>query len=81
MKQHEKKTFRDPTPVPDETICKKGQGEKTCSFLGVEPLAHGARLVCLKGSGFESNILKRRSEGSMCAKGDNCSGPPSFAVV
>ena len=67
----------DPSPLPDgheEGVCKKGQGAETCSFLG---FGRGG-FKCLKGSSFESAIQERRREGSMAAKGDNCSGPPDF---
>jgi hypothetical protein len=68
---------RDPTPVLDETVCKKGRGEMTCSFLGVSSTTY----VCLKGSSMESNIRTRIQEGTMRAKGDNCSGPPKFTAT
>lgn len=66
----------DPKPLPEgyqDAVCKFGQGSATCSFL-----AWGDGLVCLKGSSLETAINRRRQEGSMVAKGDNCSGPPDF---
>ncbi len=72
-----KKPNSDPSPLPagyDATVCKFGKGQETCSFLGMS----GNGLRCLKGSPLESNIIQRRREDSMGAKGDNCSGPPDF---
>ncbi len=67
----------NPSPLPvghDASVCKFGKGQETCSFLGIS----GDGLRCLKGSSFESAIKQRLQEGSMSAKGDNCSGPPDF---
>lgn len=59
----------------DKNVCKFGQGPTTCAFL-VMPGGEG--LKCAKQSEFEGMIRKRLSEGSISAKGDNCSGPPDF---
>jgi hypothetical protein len=67
------------SPLPsnyEDTVCKRGKGEETCSFLGMT----GKGFHCLKNSSWEKEIKQRRSEGSMNAKGDNCSGPPNFTV-
>jgi hypothetical protein len=57
-----------------QNVCRIGQGERTCSFL-----ANGANgWECLKGTSLEAHILSRRAK--MVAKGDNCSGPPHFAM-
>ncbi|OGM89724.1 hypothetical protein A2108_01245 [Candidatus Wolfebacteria bacterium GWA1_42_9] len=69
-----------PVPIPDgyeEAVCRQGEGEATCSFLARD--ANGPK--CLKGSSMEPNIIGRRLQGSMNAKGDNCSGPPHFTVT
>ncbi len=58
-----------------QTLCKRGKGSETCSFLALEG---GAGFVCAKGSDIESIIRRRREEKSMRALGDNCSGPPNF---
>lgn len=65
-----------PVPVPEgyeDKVCKKGQKDLMCSYLGMMP-----KFMCLKGSNVEEIINERRREGSMGAKGDNCSGPPDF---
>jgi hypothetical protein len=74
-------TARDPVPVPnghETSVCKKGQGELTCSFLGLSSRDGHLVYECLKGSSLESAIRGRLREGSMKSKGDNCSGPPDF---
>ncbi|MDP1719223.1 MAG: hypothetical protein Q8L24_02240 [bacterium] len=35
---------------------------------------------CAKNTPIEGIIWQKRIEGSMVAKGDNCSGPPDFKV-
>jgi hypothetical protein len=68
----------DPVDIPsgyEKTVCQPGKGKLTCSFLGMAPA-----FQCLKGTAFEAELQRRRQEGSMCAKGDNCSGPPDFTV-
>ena len=57
-----------------KNVCKIGQGEATCSFL-----AFGADgWSCLKGTALEGAIRERRANGTINAKGDNCSGQPHF---
>lgn len=66
------------TPVDNtraETLCKFGKGAETCSFLSMTVVVG---FTCEKGSGIEDIIRSRRAEGTMKAKGDNCSGPPNF---
>lgn len=66
-----------PKALPKEkvdTLCLPGMGELTCSFLALGPNG----LMCAKGTIIENRIVFRRNEGSMRAKGDNCSGPPDF---
>lgn len=58
-----------------ETLCKLKQGELTCAFI----TAGGDGFSCGKGTFAEPHIRKRIAEGTMAAKGDNCSGPPEFA--
>lgn len=68
---------KEPHVLPSghlETVCKFRQGEATCSFLVIG----GDGSKCGKDSSFEKMIRQRRSEGTMGAKGDNCSGPPNF---
>ena len=72
-----KPSFHDPVALPvgyEAAVCKIGQGEATCSFLGIT----GKGTRCLKGSSFDSQIRERRTKGTMRSKGDNCSGPPDF---
>lgn len=57
-----------------DTICRVGKGAATCSFL----LFGGNEFECAKGSTFEPPIRERLREGSMNARGDNCSGSPDF---
>lgn len=54
--------------------CKLGMGAECCSFLG----AGTKGLECLKRPPFKKIIVERRKAGTMNAKGNNCSGPPSF---
>jgi len=77
------KAFDKPSesPLPpnyEDTVCKPGKGEKACSFLGM--LGGKREFSCLKNSYSDKEIRRRRDEGSMSAKGDNCSGPPDFTV-
>jgi hypothetical protein len=68
----------DPEPVDNarsQNVCKRGQGAVTCAFLGMHP-----GFVCLKHTPFEGMLRQRLAEGTMTAKGDNCSGPPLFKV-
>ncbi len=55
-----------------EDVCKMGQGEETCSFLG---MGQGG-FRCLKGTELQAIIEARRAAGVMGAKGDNCQGDP-----
>jgi hypothetical protein len=57
-----------------DSVCLKGKGEKTCSFL----MFGGSGWECSKGGDMEQFIRSRRDDKSMKAMGDNCSGPPSF---
>lgn len=66
-----------PVSIPSgyqDAVCKRGKGETTCGFLGFG----GNGFLCLKGSSAETNIRANLRDGSMRAKGDNCSGPPDF---
>jgi hypothetical protein len=66
-----------PVSIPkgyQDAVCKKGKGKITCSFLG---FGEGG-FICLKGSSMETVIRGKLRDGSMRAKGDNCSGPPQF---
>ena len=68
--------MNNPTPISKKhvtDVCKLGQGPKTCAFLGI---SEGP--TCLKDSELEDLIRTRLENGSMAAKGDNCSGPPDF---
>lgn len=65
--------------IPDDRlkgVCKSGQGEATCSFIGC-----GGEYICLKGTEMEGTIKRRRAERTMRALGDNCSGPPDFIPI
>lgn len=69
--------------VPREyetTVCKRGQGAITCCFLAVGPVGPVGEVgyACLKKSSLEANIRVKLRNGTMLAKGDNCSGPPDF---
>lgn len=57
-----------------KNVCKHGGGAFTCSYLA----SGGQGFECLKGTGFQNIIERRRAEKSMIAMGDNCSGPPKF---
>ncbi len=59
-----------------EKVCGLGKGSKTCSFLVMG--ADG--FECAKKTAIETVIRQRLEAGTMNAKGDNCSGPPHFAV-
>jgi hypothetical protein len=73
----------EPTKLPKkqvDEVCKKGlahPGSKGCSFLALG----NDGLVCLKGSHLEAGVRRRRKEGLMTSKGDNCSGPPKFETT
>lgn len=58
-------------------VCKIGKGSGCCAFLVMD----GGVFECGKGGGAEPCIRRRLAEGSINAKGDNCSGPPDFAPV
>lgn len=51
-------------------VCKLGQGENACSFL----MPYLDIFECAKGTVAERLINKRREEGRIKAKGDNCEG-------
>ncbi|MEK7640376.1 MAG: hypothetical protein AAB389_00040 [Patescibacteria group bacterium] len=59
-----------------EKVCGLGKGEKTCSFLTMS--AYG--FECAKKTAIEKIIKERREAGTMNAQGNNCSGPPNFAM-
>ncbi len=61
-----------------QKVCKIGQGEATCSFLAFDPREGG--MSCMKETSLEASIWLKRANGTMKAKGDNCSGPPNFEV-
>ncbi len=56
------------------TVCKSGQGAATCCFI----IFGDAGYQCAKDSCYEKNIRDRLAAGTMEARGDNCSGAPSF---
>lgn len=58
------------------TVCKLGEGKKTCSFL----MLSGKGFECAKKTAFEKILQERRVAGTMTAQGDNCEGPPGFTV-
>lgn len=61
-----------------KAVCRPGCGQESCSYLTM----HNG-WTCAKGEGFEGiRVLleRRRTENSIRAMGDNCSGPPAFAV-
>jgi len=53
-----------------KSVCKLGEGEACCSFL----MMGGGGFECAKGTPFEKPIRDRLAEGTMNAKGDNCTG-------
>lgn len=58
-------------------VCRLGGGEATCAFLGIG--SDGA--LCIKTEpNIAAEIRSRLAEGSMTAKGDNCSGPPDYRI-
>lgn len=68
---------KEPATPPEghvRSVCKPGHGHETCSFM----IAGAGGLKCGKGSAFENAIRQRLVEGTMNAKGDNCSGHPDF---
>lgn len=50
-------------------VCKLGQGNKTCRFLG-----NDGNWACLKLTGLRQAIDLRAESGMMRARGDNCEG-------
>jgi hypothetical protein len=63
--------------VTDEqakNLCKMGQGDTCCAFL----VAGRNGFACAKGTDMAGHIHYRLAEGTMNAKGNNCSGPPHF---
>ena len=58
------------TPDHAKEMCKVGQGEECCAFL----LMGADGFECAKGTFAEDVINLRLAEGTMNAKGDNCSG-------
>lgn len=70
---------RDPEPVGEErvrSVCMFGDREATCAFLLMSP-----RFSCAKASPFEDVLRRKLEVGLMTARGDNCSGPPSFKIT
>lgn len=71
-----------PHPLPNEghakKVCKSGQSAATCAFLSAGGGSGEVSFKCAKDSMIEVNIRQRLAEGTMGAKGDNCSGPPDF---
>lgn len=67
------------TPLSDEQlnlVCKIGQGDNCCSYIACLP---PFEFVCAKQMpDIFLAIERRRAEGTMSAKGDNCSGPPNY---
>ena len=58
--------------------CAPSSGPATCSFL----LMGADGWHCAKEeAGLRAQIEQRRAAGTMKAKGDNCSGPPTFTVI
>ncbi len=53
-----------------DSVCLPGKGETTCAFLMMTP----GGMECAKGTGVETTIRQRLAEGTMAAKGDNCTG-------
>jgi hypothetical protein len=69
--------YGDQIPIPighEKNMCLIGSGSTTCSFVGFAE----NKWNCLKGSSLESTIREKIRDGSITAKGDNCSGPPDF---
>lgn len=76
MREAAPKVNSSPALIPADhlkTCCQPKVAGKTCAFL-----TFGQAFSCAKGSGFESLIRQRLSEGTMGATSDNCSGPPDF---
>lgn len=71
-----------PAVIPDgyeTSVCALGAGEATCAFL-----TFGGDLPewrCAKSSEIEPLIRARLAEGTMAARGDNCSGPPDYRPI
>lgn len=55
-------------------LCKIGSGPATCAYLMYGPNG----FQCSKGTDMQRAIEERLTAGQMTAKGDNCSGPPTF---
>ena len=51
-------------------ICKKGQGSKTCKYLGCSSIG----MICFKNTRLKSVIDDLSSKGDTVAQGDNCEG-------
>lgn len=73
--------MREITALSEEhtrLICKKGMGGNCCSYLAMTVPNTWA---CAKELPDIYPIIdRRRAEGTMVAKGNNCSGPPDFKV-
>jgi len=54
-------------------VCKLGQGEKVCRYLGFGQ----GHWQCLLGTPYQKVIDERVLQGEMKAKGINCAGPRS----
>lgn len=78
MDEKEARNDLDPEPVPNKEhlnqVCKLGQGKEVCRYL----CFHRGKMACAKGSALQSIIDERSAQGTMSAKGDNCSGPSEF---
>lgn len=62
--------------IPDEhlmKVCKGVGGSSTCAFILMS-----AHFTCTKGTELEALLRSRVTEGTIRARGDNCSGPPDF---
>ena len=60
-----------------KNICRIGQGEKTCSYLGQDKRG----IMCLKGTKYHQDLFQRRMLGQMKTKGDNCTGHPDYIPI
>lgn len=50
-------------------VCKIGQGDKTCRYLGL-----GVAWKCLKHTSLRAMLDERAQNNKMTAQGDNCDG-------